>query len=156
MHAYAIQDATGMVKLDAMENPFTPAARAAGRPGRAPGRVAINRYPGARIDDLQAGAGRYAGPARRLRPDAGQRLRRADLAAGHGLRRARRQHPRAAARLRDVRHERAAAGLASSACPHADFELDEAAMLAAMRQHQPAITYLAYPNNPTANLWDAR
>lgn len=37
----------------------------------------------------------------------------------------------------------------------ADFELHEAAMLAAMREHRPTITYLAYPNNPTANLWDA-
>ena len=36
----------------------------------------------------------------------------------------------------------------------ADFELDEAAMLAAIAKHRPAITYLAYPNNPTANLWD--
>ena len=36
----------------------------------------------------------------------------------------------------------------------ADFELDEAAMLAAIAQNKPAITYLAYPNNPTANLWD--
>jgi histidinol-phosphate aminotransferase len=35
-----------------------------------------------------------------------------------------------------------------------DFELDEAAMLAAMAEHKPAITYLAYPNNPTANLWN--
>jgi histidinol-phosphate aminotransferase len=35
----------------------------------------------------------------------------------------------------------------------ADFELDVAAMLAAVREHRPAITYLAYPNNPTANLW---
>ncbi len=35
-----------------------------------------------------------------------------------------------------------------------DFELDEAAMLAAIEEHRPAITYLAYPNNPTANLWD--
>jgi histidinol-phosphate aminotransferase len=35
-----------------------------------------------------------------------------------------------------------------------DFELDEAAMLTAIAQHRPAITYLAYPNNPTANLWD--
>ena len=34
------------------------------------------------------------------------------------------------------------------------FELDEAAMLAAIEQHRPAITYLAYPNNPTANLFD--
>ena len=35
-----------------------------------------------------------------------------------------------------------------------DFELDEAAMLAAIAEHKPSITYLAYPNNPTANLWD--
>jgi histidinol-phosphate aminotransferase len=34
------------------------------------------------------------------------------------------------------------------------FELDAAAMLAAVEQHQPAITYIAYPNNPTANLFD--
>ena len=37
----------------------------------------------------------------------------------------------------------------------ADFELDEAAMQSAIAQHEPAIVYLAYPNNPTANLWDA-
>jgi histidinol-phosphate aminotransferase len=36
-----------------------------------------------------------------------------------------------------------------------DFELDEHAMLAAIEKHQPSIVYLAYPNNPTANLWDA-
>ena len=36
----------------------------------------------------------------------------------------------------------------------ADFELDEAAMLAAIAREKPAIVYLAYPNNPTANLWD--
>jgi hypothetical protein len=27
-------------------------------------------------------------------------------------------------------------------------------MLAAIDQHKPALTYIAYPNNPTANLWD--
>jgi histidinol-phosphate aminotransferase len=27
-------------------------------------------------------------------------------------------------------------------------------MLAAIEQHRPVITYIAYPNNPTANLWD--
>ena len=35
----------------------------------------------------------------------------------------------------------------------ADFDLDEAAMLAAIERHRPAITYIAYPNNPTANLF---
>jgi histidinol-phosphate aminotransferase len=37
----------------------------------------------------------------------------------------------------------------------ADFELDLPAMLAAVREHRPALIYLAYPNNPTANLWNA-
>ena len=35
-----------------------------------------------------------------------------------------------------------------------DFELDEPAMLTAIAHEKPAITYIAYPNNPTANLWD--
>lgn len=36
-----------------------------------------------------------------------------------------------------------------------DFELDLAATLAAIRRHQPALVFLAYPNNPTGNLFDA-
>jgi histidinol-phosphate aminotransferase len=35
-----------------------------------------------------------------------------------------------------------------------EFELDEKAMLSAISEHQPSVIYLAYPNNPTANLWD--
>ncbi len=34
------------------------------------------------------------------------------------------------------------------------FELDLDAMLAAIEGHQPAVTFLAYPNNPTGNLFD--
>jgi histidinol-phosphate aminotransferase len=46
-------------------------------------------------------------------------------------------------------------GLAFHGVPlTADFELDEAAMLAAIAQHKPSIVYLAYPNNPTGNLWN--
>ncbi|MBT3196156.1 MAG: aminotransferase class I/II-fold pyridoxal phosphate-dependent enzyme, partial [Gammaproteobacteria bacterium] len=35
-----------------------------------------------------------------------------------------------------------------------DFELDLDAMVAAIEQHQPVVTFLAYPNNPTGNLFD--
>lgn len=35
-----------------------------------------------------------------------------------------------------------------------DFSLDAAAMLQAIKQHQPAVVFLAYPNNPTGNLFD--
>lgn len=35
-----------------------------------------------------------------------------------------------------------------------DFSIDEAAFLAAIKKHQPAVIFLAYPNNPTSNLFD--
>jgi len=35
-----------------------------------------------------------------------------------------------------------------------DFSLDTEAMLAAMARHHPALTFIAYPNNPTGNLFD--
>lgn len=35
-----------------------------------------------------------------------------------------------------------------------DFALDLPAMLAAIEEHDPAVIYLAYPNNPTGNLFD--
>jgi len=36
----------------------------------------------------------------------------------------------------------------------ADFALDLPSMLAAIRVHNPAVIFLAYPNNPTGNLFD--
>lgn len=36
-----------------------------------------------------------------------------------------------------------------------DFSLDLPAMLQAIEQHQPAVIFLAYPNNPTGNLFEA-
>ncbi len=35
-----------------------------------------------------------------------------------------------------------------------DFSLDVEAVLAAIKEHQPAVVFLAYPNNPTGNLFD--
>ncbi len=35
-----------------------------------------------------------------------------------------------------------------------DFSLDLNVMLTAIEQHQPAVVFLAYPNNPTGNLFD--
>ena len=156
MHAYAIQDATGMVKLDAMENPFAlpPALQTA--LGQRLGAVAINRYPGARIDDLKQALARYV-----------------DLPDGCGLMLGNGSDELIALLTMacDVPGASILAplpgfvmyamsaqlqGLAFHGVPlTADFELDEPAMLAALRTHQPAITYIAYPNNPTANLWDA-
>ena len=53
MHAYAVQPSAGYLKLDAMENPFTLPEPLQAELGRRLGAVAINRYPGPRIDDLK-------------------------------------------------------------------------------------------------------
>ena len=156
MHAYAIQDSAGMVKLDAMENPFALSPELQAQLGARLGAVAINRYPGARIEDLKQALARYV-----------------DLPEGCGLMLGNGSDELISllAMACDVPGSSILSpmpgfvmyamgaqlqGLAFHGVPlTADFELDEAAMLAAMREHQPAITYIAYPNNPTANLWDA-
>ena len=93
----------GLVKLDAMENPFRLPEALQHELGERLGRVAINRYPTDCVADVIAALSALRGAARRLQADARQRLRRADLAARAGLRHARRDDPRAGAGLRDVR-----------------------------------------------------
>lgn len=156
LHAYAIQDATGLIKLDAMENPFSlpPALQAA--LGERLGRVAINRYPGDRIEDLRQALARHidlpAGQALMLGNGSDELISLLAMAC---------DRPGAAIVAPVpgfVMYAMSAQlqGLAFQGVPlTAAFELDEAAMVAALRAHRPAITYLAYPNNPTANLWDA-
>ena len=156
MHAYAVQNASGMVKLDAMENPHTLAPDLQAKLGARLGAVAINRYPGPRIDDLKTALLAYA------KPPAGY-----GLMLGNGsdelisLLAMACDKPGAAilAPLPGfVMYAMGAQlqGLRFIGVPlTADFELDEAAMLHAIAAEKPAITYIAYPNNPTANLWDA-
>ncbi len=106
---YAIQPSAGMVKLDAMENPFGLPPALQRELGERLGRAALNRYPlGKRRRG--GGAGQALRRARRLSRDARQRLGRADRPAGGGLRRARRRGAGAAAGFRDVRDVGAPAG----------------------------------------------
>ena len=64
MHAYAIQDSRGMIKLDAMENPYPLPSALQQALGERLSRVAIHRYPGVRIDELRAALARGAPPTR--------------------------------------------------------------------------------------------
>jgi histidinol-phosphate aminotransferase len=156
MHGYAIQPSAGMVKLDAMENPFRlpPALRQA--LGERLAEVAINRYPGPRIDDLRAALAKHVGL-----PDGFGLLLGNGSDELIGLLAMACDVPGASivAPLPGfVMYEMSARlqGLGFVGVPlRADFELEEAAMLAAMKAHQPSIVYLAYPNNPSANLFDA-
>ena len=59
MHAYAIQDSAGLVKLDAMENPFRLPEALQRELGRRLGAVAINRYPTRCVGDVIAALAKY-------------------------------------------------------------------------------------------------
>ena len=155
MHAYAIQDSVGMVKLDAMENPHRLSAELQAALGKRLGALALNRYPNGRVNDLRHALADYA-----------QMPAGFDIMLGNGSD----ELIALLALACDVPGASVLSplpgfvmygmsaqlqGLAFHGVPlTADFELDEAAMLAAIDEHQPAITYIAYPNNPTANLWD--
>jgi len=155
MQAYVVADATGYLKMDAMENPFglPPALQAA--LGQRLGQLALNRYPGTRQNDLKAAlaayAGAPAGSAVLLGNGSDELISLVALAC------ARAQATVLAPVPGFVMYAMSAQlqGLGFVGVPlTADFELDEAAMLDAIAQHRPAITFLAYPNNPTATLWD--
>ncbi len=155
MHAYAVQSSDGMVKLDAMENPHRLPADLQAALGQRLGALALNRYPDGRVNVLREALADYA-----RMPDG------FDIMLGNGSD----ELISLLSMACDVPGASVLAplpgfvmygisaqlqGLAFVGVPlTADFELDEAAMLAAIAQHRPAITYLAYPNNPTANLWD--
>ena len=155
MHAYAIQDSAGMVKLDAMENPHRLNADLQKALGERLGALALNRYPGERVNELRHALAAYAGMPEGF-----------DIMLGNGSD----ELISLLAMACDVSDASVLSplpgfvmyamsaqlqGLAFHGVPlTADFELDEAAMLAAIHQHKPSIVYLAYPNNPTGNLWN--
>jgi histidinol-phosphate aminotransferase len=163
MHAYAVQDSNGMIKLDAMENPHRLPPELQAALGQRLGALALNRYPGGRVNDLRRALALYAGMPENF-----------DLMLGNGsdelislLALACAVPPSAANGFKKacvlapvpgfVMYAMSAQlqGLDFVGVPLTpDFELDETALLAAIAAHQPAITYLAYPNNPSANLWD--
>ncbi|MBL0943153.1 MAG: histidinol-phosphate transaminase [Hydrogenophaga sp.] len=156
MHAYAIQNSAGMLKLDAMENPFALPLPLQAELGRRLGAVAINRYPGARIDELKRALEQHIDlpPGHALMLGNGSDELISLIAMGCDLPGATILAPLPGFVMYAMSAQ--LQGLGFHGVPlTAGFELDEAAMLAAMREHRPAITYLAYPNNPTANLWDA-
>ena len=155
MHAYAIQNCTGMVKLDAMENPYQLSPALQAELGQRLGALAVNRYPGARIDDLRAALARHvalpSGCALMLGNGSDELISLLALACAMPGASVLAPVPGFVMYAMSAQLQ----GLAFHGVPLTpDFELDEAAMLAAIAQHRPAITYLAYPNNPSANLWD--
>lgn len=160
--AYHVPESAGFVKLDAMENPYLLPAELRAELGRRLADVALNRYPvpsyAALKEKIRSQLGVPAGfdvvlgngsdelismlSIACARPDLPPQSRPKVLAPLPGF----------------VMYQLSAqfAGLEFVGVPlRADFTLDRPAMLAAIAEHRPAITYLAYPNNPTGTLFDA-
>lgn len=155
MHGYAIQPSAGLVKLDAMENPFRLPEPLQRELGERLGRAAINRYPSQCVADVVTALSRHvqlpAGCKMILGNGSDELIDLLSVACdvpGAGI---------LAPLPGFVMYEMSARlrGLRFTGVPlTADFELDRAAMLAAIERERPSLTYIAYPNNPTANLWD--
>lgn len=156
LSAYHVPSSTGLIKLDAMENPYTWPQPLIDAWRDKLGDTAVNRYPDpagrelvARIRDvmqvpegqgimlgngsdelIQVLAMSVAAPDRTIMaPEPGFVMYRMIAAF-------------VAMQYRGVPLQAE------------DFSLDVDAMLAAIHEYDPAIIFLAYPNNPTANLWD--
>jgi histidinol-phosphate aminotransferase len=155
MHAYAVPSSAGLLKMDAMENPHRLPGELQAQLGARLGAVALNRYPGPRLHELRAALAAHAGI-----PDG------FEIMLGNGSDELISMLSMAcdipgASVLAPVpgfvmyAMSAQLQGLQFIGVPlREDLELDEPAMLSAIAQHQPALVYLAYPNNPTANLWD--
>lgn len=155
MHAYAVPDARGFVKLDAMENPFELPVDLRDELGRRLAATALNRYPPPRADALRA----------KLR-DAMRVPDGCDVLLGNGS-----DELIALACIATAREHGSVlspvpgfamfelstrlARLEHVGVPlRADFSLDVDATIGALRAKRPAVAFIAYPNNPTGNLFD--
>jgi histidinol-phosphate aminotransferase len=154
MSAYKVADATGLIKLDAMENPYTWPEDIKKDWLEALKNCPLNRYPDPEARQLTATIKRL-----NQTPD------RIDVLLGNGsdeiIQLLLMALPANAAVLapdpgfvmyKQLSHCLGLNYLAIPLLPDS-FDLDLPAMLDAIEKHQPSVIFLAYPNNPTGNLF---
>lgn len=154
LQAYHVPPAEGLIKLDAMENPhaWPPALRQEW--AQLLSEVDVNRYPSAGAEKVKAAlAEAMAIPAEHGillgngSDEIIQLLAMAVAAPGRSI---------LAPEPAFVMYKMIATyvGMDYVGVPlDSDFDLDLDATLAAIKQHQPALIFLALPNNPTGNLF---
>ncbi len=154
LKAYHVPDASGLVKLDAMENPYLWPEDVRREWMKVLQDVALNRYPdpdARRLRErLRATLGVPAGMELILGNGSDELIQTILMAVSN---------PNAvvlAPTPTFVMYEMIATftGMRFIGVPlKADFSLDVPAMLEAVAIHKPAAVFLAYPNNPTGNLF---
>lgn len=157
LEPYHVPESAGFLKLDAMENPYRLPETLQQELGKRLSGVALNRYPVPSYTALKAAIRETFSI-----PDG------YDVIVGNGSDElitliatavARKDKPAKilAPVPTFVMYAMSAgfAGMEFVGVPlKPDFSLDMPAMLKAIRQHRPAMLYLAYPNNPTGNRFD--
>lgn len=156
LHAYHVQPSPGMVKLDAMENPYALPEDIRAEIARAVAAAAINRYPEADAASLKQIIRQVSGLPPEMEVLLGngsdeiiQLLAMAVAKPGAVL---------MSVEPSFVMYKMIATftGMTYVGVPlTGDFALDLEKILEGIRRHQPALLFLAYPNNPTGNLFDA-
>jgi histidinol-phosphate aminotransferase len=153
---YHVADASGFIKLDAMENPYHLPSHLREELGQRLADAVLNRYPVASYaaikQSVRATLGVPHGYDVILGNGSDELI--SILCMGCAL-----QDRRAvvlAPTPSFVMYQRSAqfAGMDFVGVPlQADLTLDLPAMLAAIAEHKPALVFLSYPNNPTGNLF---
>ena len=156
LSAYHVPDPDRMVKLDAMENPYRLPPELMSAIAARVTAAALNRYPdpGARELKMQLRAVMQVPAAM-------------EMVLGNGSDELIQMLALAAAKPGAVvlglgpsfvmfRMIAGFAGMGYISVPlNADFSVAAEQTLAAIEQHQPALIFIAYPNNPSGNLFDA-
>jgi histidinol-phosphate aminotransferase len=155
MSSYHVPPATGLVKLDAMENPYELPAELKRALAERLAAVAINRYPApsyARLKQLvREKMGVPAGAEVLIGNGSDELITMISVAT------ARPGAVVVAPAPSFVMYDLSTRFAHSRYVPvplAADLSLDTDAMLAAIAEHRPAVVWLAYPNNPTGNCFD--
>jgi histidinol-phosphate aminotransferase len=157
LSAYAVANAEGMVKLDAMENPHALPEAAKAALVEALARVPINRYPDGGAHAVRVAlreAFAIPGEAALIVGNGSDELIQIITAAlaRPGATMLAPEPSFVMYRMNALYSGMRYMGVALGS----DFALDQPAMLAAIERERPVLIYLAYPNNPTGNLFDAR
>jgi histidinol-phosphate aminotransferase len=154
--AYHVPDSSGMVKLDAMENPYDLPEDVRWKIAELVANAQINRYPDAAASALKA----------RLRETL-DLPQESELILGNGsdeiIQMLMMATAKPGAKVLSVEPTFVMFRMIASYCRmdyvgvplQPDFSLDAQRMLIAIEEHRPALVFLAYPNNPTGNLFDA-
>jgi histidinol-phosphate aminotransferase len=169
LHAYHVPDSSGYIKLDAMENPYPVPPALRGEIAEAVAAAAINRYPDPGAASLKkkirAAIGLPHGMELLLGNGSDELIQLLALALNKPGATLLSVEPsfvmyRMIAIFTGMRYVgvplMTSSGMSNSGISNSgtgDFSLDLPATLAATRPPRPALVFLAYPNNPTGNLF---